>query len=161
MAQLNISEAARHWGVSRQTLYTYRDQGKITFGQDEKGNPIVDSAELVRVFGEPPQERTAAGGAGTMPENSRMPSASDEIARLQLELNTRELKSQIEIERLKRESAEQIADSLRAQINRLEAMMTEKDRQLERTQNVAQEAMSRVPAPMKRTPLLDWLPWTK
>lgn len=51
MAKLTISEAARQVPISRKTLYkNYIQTGKISVEQDEKGNPKIDSSELVRVF---------------------------------------------------------------------------------------------------------------
>lgn len=51
MAKLTISEAARQVPISRKTLYkNYIQTGKISVEQDEKGNPKIDSSELIRVF---------------------------------------------------------------------------------------------------------------
>lgn len=51
MVKLTISEAARQVPISRKTLYkNYIQTGKISVEQDEKGNPKIDSSELVRVF---------------------------------------------------------------------------------------------------------------
>ena len=51
MALLSISQAARTAGVSRQTLHTYIKQGKLTTQQDNDGNPLLDTSDLLRVCG--------------------------------------------------------------------------------------------------------------
>lgn len=53
MALVSISEAARLVRKSRSTLYkTYIEAGKLSVGQDSAtGRPVVDTSELIRVFG--------------------------------------------------------------------------------------------------------------
>lgn len=53
MALVSISEAARLVRKSRSTLYkTYIETGKLSVGQDSAtGRPVVDTSELIRVFG--------------------------------------------------------------------------------------------------------------
>ena len=46
---ISISEAARRWGVGRETIARRRRKGEITF----EGKPsTIDVAEMIRVFGE-------------------------------------------------------------------------------------------------------------
>lgn len=52
MALVSISEAARLTKRSRTTIYRYRDEGKISVTADYQGNPLIDTSELLRVFGE-------------------------------------------------------------------------------------------------------------
>lgn len=53
MAKVSISEAARLSGISRTNLYkNYVKAGKITVEQDHAGKPQIDTAEILRVFGE-------------------------------------------------------------------------------------------------------------
>ena len=52
MARVSISEAARLTKRSRTTIYRYRDEGKISISSDHQGNPVIDTSELLRVFGE-------------------------------------------------------------------------------------------------------------
>ena len=53
MALVSISEAARLVGKSRSALYrTYIDTGRLSVAQDTAtGRPVVDTSELIRVFG--------------------------------------------------------------------------------------------------------------
>ena len=52
MALVSISEAARLTKRSRTTIYRYRDEGKLSITSDHQGNPLIDTSELLRVFGE-------------------------------------------------------------------------------------------------------------
>ena len=53
MARVSISKAAELAGISRTSLYrTYLKQGKITVSKDSAGKKCIDTAELLRVFGE-------------------------------------------------------------------------------------------------------------
>ena len=52
MALVSVSQAARLAGISRQHLYRkYIKPGEISVQRDEKGDPIIDTSELLRVFG--------------------------------------------------------------------------------------------------------------
>ncbi len=52
MAKVNISEAARIAGKSRSHLYEkYINTGAITVDSDREGRKVIDTSELVRVFG--------------------------------------------------------------------------------------------------------------
>lgn len=53
MAKVTVSGAARLVGMSRQYLYkAYIHTGKISIERDSSGRPLVDTSELIRVFGE-------------------------------------------------------------------------------------------------------------
>lgn len=52
MTKVNISKAARLAGISRATMYRkYIDNGIISIDHDREGNKVIDTSELVRVFG--------------------------------------------------------------------------------------------------------------
>jgi hypothetical protein len=52
MTQVSITKAAGLAGVSRSTFYrSYINSGKVSVTSDSQGNPVVDTAELLRVFG--------------------------------------------------------------------------------------------------------------
>ena len=44
-----MTKAAKEWGVSRTTIYQKVDDGELSRGGDKK----IDTAEMLRVFGEP------------------------------------------------------------------------------------------------------------
>lgn len=53
MAKVSISEAARLAGISRQHLYKkYITPGLLTVEKDDDSSPMIDTSELLRVFGE-------------------------------------------------------------------------------------------------------------
>lgn len=52
MALVSVSQAARLAGISRQHLYRkYIKTGEISVQRDDKGDPMIDTSELLRVFG--------------------------------------------------------------------------------------------------------------
>ena len=53
MAKVTVTEAARLAGLGRQQLYRgYISTGKISVERDHQGRPQIDTAEILRVFGE-------------------------------------------------------------------------------------------------------------
>ena len=63
MAQLNLTQAAKAAGIARGTLYKHIEQGKISCEMDDKGKKVIDTSELIRVYGEienpePSEERS-------------------------------------------------------------------------------------------------------
>lgn len=51
MAKHSISEAAKLTGKARSTLHRHLKDGKISKERDADGQPVIDTAELVRVYG--------------------------------------------------------------------------------------------------------------
>jgi hypothetical protein len=64
MSQLNITSAAKAAGISRNTLYKKIKKGVISVTQDRQGNRVIDTGELIRVFGE--LDRVTGGDAHTI-----------------------------------------------------------------------------------------------
>jgi len=52
MAKLNLSQAAKAVGKNRVTLWRHINIGKLSAERDRDGNPLVDTSELLRVYGE-------------------------------------------------------------------------------------------------------------
>jgi predicted site-specific integrase-resolvase len=52
MAKLTITESAKAAGIGRATLYRHIKEGKISCEIDKKGQKVIDTAELIRVYGE-------------------------------------------------------------------------------------------------------------
>jgi hypothetical protein len=67
MATVSISEAARLTGKGRETLYRHAKAGKLSIGKDELGNPVIDTAELFRVY---PKQGRASKGKVTQAQNT-------------------------------------------------------------------------------------------
>lgn len=49
-SRLTRRQAEKAGGVSRATLYRYRDEGKLSVHKDDQGQTFYDAAELARVF---------------------------------------------------------------------------------------------------------------
>jgi hypothetical protein len=52
MTKLNLSQAAKAVGKNRVTLWRHINTGKLSAERDRDGNPLVDTSELLRVYGE-------------------------------------------------------------------------------------------------------------
>lgn len=52
--QFTITEAANLYGKQRKTLYRHIDAGRISAGVRGDGKRVIDLAELIRCYGEPP-----------------------------------------------------------------------------------------------------------
>lgn len=49
---VNITKASQLAGIGRETLYkNYINKGKISVSRDERNRPMVDTSEILRVFG--------------------------------------------------------------------------------------------------------------
>lgn len=56
MAKINKYQAHKQWRKARGTIDKYIKAGKLSSEKLEDGTVLVDTAELTRVFGEPPTE---------------------------------------------------------------------------------------------------------
>lgn len=63
MALVSISEAAKLTGKSRRTLYRHIDTGKLSLTHSGTGERVIDTSELLRVYGELSQSGTQDIGA--------------------------------------------------------------------------------------------------
>lgn len=63
MPQISISKAARLTGKPRSTIHRHLKNGKLSKGTDGQGRPVVDVAELERVYGPLQQMDMAQSGA--------------------------------------------------------------------------------------------------
>lgn len=58
MAKVNLSKAAILVGKNRTTIWRHVNSGKVSIERDRDGNPMVDTSELIRVYGELKPEAT-------------------------------------------------------------------------------------------------------
>ena len=68
MALLPVSKAAELVGLSRKTMYSHIKTGKVSANRDNKGSLLIDTSELIRVFGALRQEKDSVGNIGRQPE---------------------------------------------------------------------------------------------
>ena len=67
MAKLTVVQAAKAGWPSRQTIYRKVRSGELSAEPDANGTAVIDTSELIRVFGEhgktwpPARERTVTG----------------------------------------------------------------------------------------------------
>jgi AraC-like DNA-binding protein len=99
MALVSISDAARLAGISRTHLYKkYLAEGILSKTTDEQGNSVIDTAEILRVFGK-------LHGDSTITDEVNMPLQQD------LQTENTILKAKIEMmERLLAEREARIND---------------------------------------------------
>lgn len=65
--KLNLSEAAREWGISRATINRKKKNGTLSVTKDGR-SVFVDKSEMYRVFGEPKQGDTSQSSIDTVSE---------------------------------------------------------------------------------------------
>lgn len=58
MPELNLSQAARLYGLSRMTLHRHCRSGRVTSRLSDNGQRLIDLSELIRAYGEPPHDVT-------------------------------------------------------------------------------------------------------
>lgn len=66
MAQLSISAAARAVGKDRGTIHRYIKTGKLSMSKDAAGNKVIETSELLRVFGSLTGDGNKGGVATTV-----------------------------------------------------------------------------------------------
>lgn len=65
MAIINLSQAAKLAGVTRQTLYKHIETGKISKSELACGSPGLDTAEIMRVYGKHANEAVEISQSNT------------------------------------------------------------------------------------------------
>jgi hypothetical protein len=74
MALLNISQAGSRWGVSRATIYRYKNKGDLSVIKEGKRS-FVDTSEMMRVFGDP--KPTVSGDTSGAPRVEQLETTAD------------------------------------------------------------------------------------
>ena len=54
---MTLTEAAKRFGVSRDTLYSHIDKGNLHSEKNENGNRILNEKELVSLLGKPGEKK--------------------------------------------------------------------------------------------------------
>jgi len=70
MALLSISAAARASGKDRNTVKRYLKDGRLSSSKDASGNVVIDTSELVRVFGALKSDGSTSASAASGADSS-------------------------------------------------------------------------------------------
>ena len=94
MTQLTVRDAADKVGVTRQTIFKYIRQGKISATLSRDGQKQIDVSELIRVFGELQQDTGTSSYTNDRRTLSPKPLTTPTTVALQIELER--MKSMLE-----------------------------------------------------------------
>lgn len=109
MTQLTVRQAAERVGVSRQTMFRYIQQGKVSATLSHSGEKQIEISELLRVFGELQSETVTPTTPHNRPRQTHRDSETTAITSYQVELER--LKAQLELKSAELELAkERIAE---------------------------------------------------
>lgn len=86
MAKLSVREAAYRVGVTRQTLFKYIRQGKVSATVGHDGQKQIDVTELIRAFGELQPETVTSGDSSDKRPLSPTTANTATTTALQMEL---------------------------------------------------------------------------
>lgn len=110
MAKLAISKMAKLYGLSRGALYDKVSKGVLTATLDEKGQKVIDMADMISLYGEPKNNKSV--------QVEQQPTVQD--SPIQTELDSIELyKKMFEMSENSRIKAEQREDRLFNEISNL------------------------------------------
>lgn len=112
MAKLSVREAAYRAGVTRQTLFKYIRQGKVSATVGHDGQKQIDVTELIRVFGELQPDTVTSGDSGDRRTLSPATAATATTTALQVELER--LKFQLQFKEAELALAKERIDELKA-----------------------------------------------
>lgn len=90
MARLTIGRMAKLYGLHRSTLHEAVAKGRVSAAFDGKGHRVIDLAEMIRVYGEPPGSTLHSPTSPTPPTDT-LNSLLDELRLLREEV--RELRT--------------------------------------------------------------------
>lgn len=90
MPMLTIGRAAKLYGMHRSTLYEAVAKGRVSAGIDGKGQRVIDLAEMIRRYGEPPgssrQNPTPDAGPALPLQDAALQPLIDELRLLREEV---------------------------------------------------------------------------
>lgn len=113
MAKLNLSQAARAVGIHRNTLRRHIAEKSISVEYDENKHPLIDTNELIRVYGElkssgatgAVHSSAAKGHTGASPDRTENALLHQQIAFLEQQLDA--VKEQARKAEVREEEAKQ------------------------------------------------------
>jgi len=108
MTKVNLTEAAKRVGVTRQTFYRHIEKKGISTSKDEQGNRLVDMSELARVY---PKLDTSDMSESDKELHNHTPKKSNSDRMLQGEVDA--LRDQLAALNIERErEREQLSDTI-------------------------------------------------
>jgi hypothetical protein len=143
--KLSISEAARRAGVGRTGIYRKINAGKLSKETGEDGSPVIDLAELARLFPH------AVSDPGHKPDTGRTPDKNTETATLRelvAVLKGDKERLTMELERARIDGRADV-ERERAERERLLAMLETAQRQLSDLRDRPKEQPAPSPAPRR------------
>lgn len=93
MALLSVSKAAELVGLNRKTMYAHIKSGKVSASKDSKGVLLIDTSELLRVFGVLRQEQDSESNSNRQQELSDV----NQVVLEKMEQMTRQIESLTEM----------------------------------------------------------------
>lgn len=91
--KLTVTDAAKQWGITRNTVYNKINSGKLS----RDANKTIDVTEMIRVFGEP--KKTARVEVDNTKQN---------LASSVTHVNTQELQHKLELEQIRNKHLEEL-----------------------------------------------------
>lgn len=123
VTQLTVRDAADRVGVTRQTIFKYIRQGKLSATLSRDGQKQIDVSELIRVFGELQQTTGNTGYSSDNRTLSPKSSATPTTVALQIELER--MKSMLEF----KQAELMLAKERIAELKDREAQVKERERE--------------------------------
>lgn len=87
MAELTVGRMAKLYGMHRSSLYEAVDKGRVSAGQNAKGQKVIDLSEMIRVYGPVPNDtRHPTPQKQTPPDTPDSSALVDELRALREEI---------------------------------------------------------------------------
>lgn len=118
MPQLTVRDAALRAGVSRQTMFRYIEQGRISATNNRGGQKQIAVSELLRVFGELQPETVTETTAETVRDTRRQSPDSLSVTSVQA-LEIERLKGQLELSQERLQMAQERISELKTTTHEL------------------------------------------
>ena len=111
--KISVTKAAKEWGLSRTTIYQKVNNGELSRTSDKK----IDTAEMLRVFGEPVSKKRTEQSLNTFDNTHSNNQSVQSCTALEHQLELEKLKN----EHLRQQVADQkqLIETYQQQINQL------------------------------------------
>lgn len=139
--KLNHSQAARAAGITRKTLYSHVEKGKVSQEQDDEGNPQYDVSELMRVY--PTLNMDAVNTTQDNAEDTNQPETPSVNRPLDTEIHV--LKEELEGLRAKASEADKFRELYQQEKERRERA----ERQEDESRELIKVLHRQLPAPVE------------